>query len=116
MGLEPPSLRLRSANAGKSDRSNPVTFSLPSGRTNRFVLIRVSEVQLGGWGGVYAALPVPLKMLLDKELFMLKPGFLFTPNPDILTHKHSPGEKPEVIRDQTDVRDSSETDLNQAVV
>ena len=27
-------------------------------------------------------------MLLERELFMLKPGFLFTPNPDILTHKH----------------------------
>lgn len=25
-------------------------------------------------------------MLLDRELFMLKPGFLLTPNPDILTH------------------------------
>lgn len=33
-------------------------------------------------------LPVPLKMLLDSELFM-KPGFLFTPNPDILTHTHT---------------------------
>lgn len=29
-------------------------------------------------------LPVPLKMLLDKELFMLKPGFLLTPKPDML--------------------------------
>lgn len=28
-------------------------------------------------------------MLLERELFMLKPGFLFTPNPDILTHKHT---------------------------
>lgn len=34
VGFEPPSLRLLSANAGKSDRSNPVTFSLPSGRTH----------------------------------------------------------------------------------
>lgn len=38
---------------------------------------------------VYVTLPVPLKMLLDSELFMLKPGFLFTPNPDILTHTHT---------------------------
>lgn len=27
-------------------------------------------------------------MLFESELFILKPGFLFTPNPDILTHKH----------------------------
>lgn len=94
MGFEPPSLRLLSANAGKSDRSNPVTFSLPSGwrtHTEHFINNNNnnnnSELQLKHWE-VFSA-PVPLKMLLERELFMLKPGFLFTPNPDILTHKHT---------------------------
>lgn len=43
---------------------------------------------------------MPLKMLLDKELFMLKPGFLFTPNPDILTHKNTTSERRQKDRQQ----------------